>query len=220
MFFKNRTDAGEKLAQALKKYKDKEVVVYALPRGGVVVAVEIAKFLKAPLDLIISRKIGHPFQPEYAIAAVTEDGDVIGNDMEIRSVDKKWFKEEVERQKLEAKRRREQYLTGRKKIAAKDKIAILVDDGIATGLTIRAGILELKHQKSEKIVIATPVVSRSIADIIRKEADEIIALEIPEDHDFLFAVGSYYNSFNNISDKEVISIIGTYDKEFYNLKKS
>lgn len=109
MLFKNRTDAGKKLAEVLNKYKGQDAIVYALPRGGVVVAREVADTLSTPLDLVVTRKIGAQFQPEYAIAAVSESGELVVNENEISQTDKDWFKDEVEGQIAEAKRRREKY---------------------------------------------------------------------------------------------------------------
>lgn len=213
MYFKNRQEAGKLLAQKLKKYKGKNVVVYALPRGGVVTAVEIAKYLNAPLDLIISRKIGHPYNPEYAIAAIAENGDLIGSTRELELVDKEWLRKEIEHQRLEAKRRREKYLAGREEITAEGKIAILVDDGVATGLTLRAGIRELLHRHPQKIVVAVPVIPSSTAEIIKKEAGDLVALNIPSDNDFLGSVGAYYEDFSPVEDEEVITILKAYDRQ-------
>lgn len=213
MFFKDRQEAGKLLAQALMKYQDEDVIVYALPRGGVVVAAEIAGSLKAPLDLILAHKIGHPYQLEYAIAAVSEGGYVVGNPREIQTIDKQWFEMEKNRQIREIKRKRELYLKGRKEIQLKNKVAILVDDGIATGLTMQVGILELKHQKPKKIVIAVPVTPKSTADLIKKQVDEFVALEIPPEHQFLGAVGAYYQDFSQTEDDEVIQILENHAKE-------
>lgn len=214
MYFRNRTETGKLLAKALRKYKGKDVVVYALPRGGVVVAVEVARELRAPLDLIITRKIGHPHQPEYAIAAIAENGYVVGVQKELESVDQEWLKEEIERQRKEAKRRREKYLQGKPEIQVAGKIAILVDDGIATGLTMRVGIMELSHRHPKKIVVAVPVVSKTTAEILKKEAGggEIVALDIPLDDVFLGAVGAYYDEFFPVEDEEVMSILKTYER--------
>jgi predicted phosphoribosyltransferase len=207
MYFKDRKDAGEKLAHILKKYKDKDVVIYALPRGGVVTAKEISRYLHAPLDLIITRKIGHPESPEYAIAATAENGHIVGEEGEIESVGREWLEKEMEKEKLEAKRRREKYLQGRETINVEGKIAILVDDGIATGLTMRVAIMELKHRNPRKIVVAIPVIPTRTAEILGKEADEVVALDIPPENEFLGAVGAYYNEFSQISDEEVMDIL-------------
>lgn len=207
MRFTDRQDAGRRLAEALAKYRGSDVVVYALPRGGVVAGSEIARALGAPLDLIITRKIGHPLQPEYAIAAIGENGSMLGTARELEAADTRWLEEEKNRQQQEIRRRHKTYLGGREAIPAEGKIAILVDDGIATGLTMRVGILELKHRHPEKIVVAVPVAPASIADLIRSEADELVALDIPADSEYLGAVGAYYDDFPQVTDREVIGFL-------------
>lgn len=213
MRFTNRTQAGKLLAELLKKYKDKEVVVYALPRGGIVTALEIAKYLHAPLDLIITRKIGNPQNLEYAIAATAENGHIVGSKKEIASIDKTWFEKEVKKQRLEAKHRREMYLAGREAIPARGKIAILVDDGIATGLTMQAGIKELKHKHPRKIVVAVPVIPKTTANVLRHQIDAVVALDTPSDTAFLGSVGAYYDEFPQLEDEQVIAILKDYEKE-------
>lgn len=204
--FKDRTEAGKKLAELLKKYQGQAAVVYALPRGGVVVASEIAKALHAPLDLIITRKIGHPLQPEYAIGAVAENGHSILNEGAISDVSEEYLEEEIETQKEEAQRRRKVYLGNRKPILCQGKIAILVDDGIATGLTMKAAIQELKlHYKPEKIVVAVPVAPAETVEELKSKGVEVVAVEIPEY--FQGAIGAYYGEFNPVKDEEVINII-------------
>ncbi|KIA77196.1 putative phosphoribosyl transferase [Parachlamydia acanthamoebae] len=205
--FKDRHDAGRQLAELLEKYKDKDVIVYALPRGGVVIAEEIAKFLHASLDLIFAHKIGHPYQEEYAIAAISEHGLIVEASDELRFVDKKWFEKEKERQVLEMKRRRALYLKNIPKKSAKDKIAIIVDDGIATGLTMQAGIKELKSNQPKKIIAAVPVSPKSTAQLLASMVDEFVAIEIPPDGQFLGAVGAYYDEFYQVEDQEVIDIL-------------
>ena len=212
MRFANRTEAGRLLAERLVSYKDKNVIVYGLPRGGVVTAVEIARFLHAPLDLIIARKITHPNSPEYAIAATAENGHIVGTRSELELVDKEWLENEIEKERREAKRRKETYLHGKTMRSPEGKIAILVDDGVATGLTLRVGILELRHHNPQKLVVAVPVVSKSTFEILKKEADEIISLEMPSDDEFLGAVGSYYEDFDQVEDEEVISILAAHEK--------
>lgn len=214
MHFKNRTEVGRLLAKELKKYKDKDVVVYAIPRGGVVIGVEVARELHAPLDLIITRKIGHPNQPEYAIAAIAENGHIVGEEDELKLVDQEWLQEEIEKQRKEAKRRREKYLQGKAEIPVVGKIAILVDDGIATGLTIRVGIMELKHRHPAEIVVAVPVVPKSTAALLKNESGgEVVSLDTPSDDVFLGAVGGYYDEFFPVEDEEVIAMLKAYDKE-------
>lgn len=203
--FTDRTEAGQKLAAALVKYRDSAVVVYALPRGGVVLGAEVAIALDAPLDLVITRKIGHPASSEYAICAVAEQGEPVCNETERASVERAWFEAELERARSEAKRRRQTYLAGRKPLAPTGKTAIIVDDGVATGLTIRAAIAELRTHQPAKIVAAVPVVPRATAGILREEADELVALDTPAL--YLGAVGAYYDHFVQIEDQEVIDLL-------------
>ena len=124
MFFLDRADAGRKLAQALIAYKGQSAVVYGLPRGGVVLAVEVARILEAPLDLIVVRKIGHPHQPEYAIGAVAEDGYVVTNPDEVAALDKSWLEGSIAAELKEAQRRRKVFLQGRPSVEVKDKVAL------------------------------------------------------------------------------------------------
>ncbi|RJP47328.1 MAG: phosphoribosyltransferase [Armatimonadetes bacterium] len=204
MVFKNRQETGEKLAEKLEKYQGQDVVVYALPRGGVVLGAEIARKLHAPLDLIIVRKIGHPLNPEYALCATSENAHMVCNEEELAGVDQEWFKKEVEKERQEAKRRREAYLKGRKPVPAKGKIAIIIDDGVATGLTMFTAIIEIKHQKPKKVIVAVPVAPKETADQIESKVDEFVSLEIPEI--FLGAIGAYYEYFPQVSDEEVINL--------------
>jgi len=205
MIFTDRIEAGKKLAEVLRAYKRSDVVVYALPRGGVVLGVEVARMLGAPLDLLIPRKIGHPSSSEYAIAAVAEDGDIVANEEEVSRVDQVWFKKEVAHQRAEAKRRREKYLAGRPTSAVEGKTAIIVDDGIATGLTMKAAIMELKHRKPKKIVVAIPVIPADTFTVLSALVDEVVALDKPEQ--FLGAIGNYYKSFPQVEDEEVIALM-------------
>lgn len=211
MHFRDRAEAGRLLANALKNYKGSDVVVYALPRGGVVTALEIAKYLDAPIDLIITRKIGHPLQPEYAIAATAENGHMVRSEQEIETVDKEWLAREIKEQRLEAARRKTKFLQGKAEVPVEGKIAILVDDGVATGLTIRVGIIELKHRHPQKIVVAVPVVPEKTAGIIKREANELIALDIPPEYEFLGAVCAYYDEFSPVEDEDVIVMLNAYD---------
>ncbi|NTW72772.1 MAG: phosphoribosyl transferase, partial [Eubacteriaceae bacterium] len=176
MIFIDRQDAGRKLAGALEGYKGEEVIVYALPRGGVVLGVEIAKRLGVPLDLIIARKIGHPYNSEYAICAIAEEGPPVCNKSEADRVDPIWLKEEIELGRKEIRRRREKYLGGMIRKSVEGKTAIIVDDGIATGLTMFAAIDELKSRKPKKIVVAIPVTPYDTAQRLKQKVDELVSL--------------------------------------------
>ena len=205
MHFRDRTDGGQKLAQALSRYQDKEGVIYPLPRGGIVLGVEVAKVIHMPMDMIIPRKIGHPFNPEYAICAVTEHGEPVCNEQELAQVDRKWFQEQLKNARQEARRRRELYLGKRKPLDVKNKTAILVDDGIATGLTMRAAIQDVRQRKPARIVVAIPISPMDTAAQLRREVDEVVALDTPEF--YLGAVGAYYDDFAQVTDEEVITLL-------------
>jgi predicted phosphoribosyltransferase len=204
MFFLDRADAGRKLAQALIAYKGQSVVVYGLPRGGVVLAVEVAHILEAPLDLLVVRKIGHPRQPEYAIGAVAEDGYVVTNPDEVAILDKHWLEGTIAAELKEAQRRRKVFLQGRPSVAVKDKVAIIVDDGLATGLTMLAAIHEIRKRAPQKVVTAVPVAAADTVHKIRSEVDDLVVLYIPE---WFGAVGAFYQYFPQISDDEVVMLM-------------
>lgn len=205
MRFRDRTEAGQRLAEALSKYRDQPGIVYPLPRGGVPLALEIATALRMPIDLVIPRKIGHPYNPEYAICAVCEIGDPVCNEWELARVDRQWFAQRVHAERTEARRRRERYLEGRAPLPAAGKTAIVVDDGIATGLTMRAAVREVKGRGPAHVVVAVPVSPKDTAELLRQEVDEVVALDIPEF--YLGAVGAYYEDFSQISDEEVITLL-------------
>jgi predicted phosphoribosyltransferase len=210
MLFRNRTDAGQRLAQALIKYEGEDVIVYALPRGGVVLGLEIAKRLNAPLDLIITRKIGYPGNEECALCAVAEDGHMICDSSGMSLIESQWIQEHAEKEMEEARRRRIAYLKGREPLAVTGKIAIIVDDGVATGLTLMLAIQELKHCNPKKIVVAVPVSSPIAARKIQQEADELVVLDTPAN---FYAVGAYYESFPQLTDDEVIKIMELASKQ-------
>ncbi len=204
MHFKDRVEAGKSLAKALEKYKGEDAVVYALPRGGVILGYEVARDLHAPLDLIITRKIGYPGNEECAVCAVAEDGHMICDQSAASMLDPEWLEDQAKKEMLEARRRREVYLKGQEPLKADGKIAIVVDDGVATGLTLLLAIGELKHRNPKKIVVAVPVASRDAAARIGEEADDLVALEVPI---YFQAVGAYYQSFPQTSDEEVIGLL-------------
>ncbi|MBI3570918.1 MAG: phosphoribosyl transferase [Gammaproteobacteria bacterium] len=205
MRFRNRTDAGRKLAQALKKYQNQDGVVYALPRGGVVLGAIVARDLRMPLDLLIPRKIGHPIQPEYAICAVVENGEMVCNQQEIARVDPQWFRQEVEAERNEARRRRESYLGARAPAPVEGKTAIVVDDGIATGLTMEVAIRDARRRKPARLVVAVPVAPPDTVERLSREVDEFVVLD--RSLYYLGAVGAYYDSFYQVTDEEVIAML-------------
>ncbi|MGB9659810.1 MAG: phosphoribosyltransferase [Nitrososphaerales archaeon] len=204
--FKDRTEAGKILAKALSEYKDKNTIVLAIPRGGVIVAYEVAKALNAPLDLIIPRKIGAPNQPELAIGAVTEDGTTILNQdiVQYLRVPDDYIKTEVKRQIEEIKRRIQRYLGDKPRLSIEGKVAILIDDGVATGATTRAAIASIRKRKPALIVLAMPVGPPDTVKELREDADKVICLMTPEP---FFAIGQFYENFEQTSDEEVIQIL-------------
>jgi putative phosphoribosyl transferase len=209
VMFKDRKEAGRLLAKALSEYKDKNPVILAIPRGGVVVAYEVAKALNAPLDLIIPRKISAPDQPELAIGAVTEDGTTILNQdiLQYLRVPDDYIKAEVKRQEEEIKRRIQKYLGDKPRVPIKGKIVILIDDGVATGATIRAAIASIRKRKPALIVLAIPVGPIDTIEELRKDADRVICLMTPEP---FFAIGQFYENFEQTSDEEVIQILNKF----------
>ena len=194
------------MAKMLAHYRGENVVVYALPRGGVIVGYEVAKALESPFDIIVTRKVGHPRNPEYAICAVDERDAILCEEAEIKLIDPNWLKEEIERERDEAKRRIDLYRAGRKLEVATDKTAVIVDDGIATGLSMRLAVRVIKKEQPKKIVVAVPVASSSSMDALKDEgADEVIVL-LPGD-EFKNAIGAHYMDFPQVSDEEVIHLL-------------
>lgn len=213
MIFKDRRDAGRRLAKKLEKYKGKkDTIILGLPRGGVVVADEVAQALGLPLDLVVPRKIGAPGNPEYAIGAITEDGEGIFNEEVVREygMSREYLKKEIEKEKKEAKRRLKVYRGKRPPLSTlKSKTTILIDDGIATGLTMKAAIRSVKKKGATKVVVAVPVAARDSLLEIKKEVDEVISLYTPI---FFGAVGAFYEEFSQTEDSEVIEIMKKHEK--------
>ena len=201
--FKNREDAGKRLADKLARYRGQDAIVLALPRGGVVVGYEVAQVLHLPLDIVVSRKVGHPANPEYAICAVDEKGMLLCN-KDADTVDQQWLKQEVERQRKEARRRVQAYRGKREPEAIAGKIAILVDDGIATGLTMRLAVAAVKKQNPKKIIIAVPVAPGGAVLEFQKDADEVVLVD---EGDFFGAVGAHYEEFEQVVDSEVVNLL-------------
>lgn len=211
MPFKDRSDAGRKLAAALAKYKDQQPVVLALPRGGVPVAAEVAAALNAPLDLVLVRKIGVPFQPELAMGAVVDGGAplVVRNEDVIRlaGIDEPDFKAVCDSELAEIERRRQRYLGSRERVDVAGKTAIVIDDGIATGATTRAALRATRLRNPKKLVLAVPVAPTDSLAVMRQEADEVVCLE---DYAAFGAIGFYYSDFWQVSDERVIEILGRF----------
>ncbi|MEW6066850.1 MAG: phosphoribosyltransferase [Nitrospirota bacterium] len=207
MPYKDRKDAGIFLCSLLTPYKNKkDIMVLALPRGGVVVGYEIAKALNCPFDIIIVRKIGFPDNPELAIGAISETGIVVLNEGIISTygISEGYIEKEITNQKKEILRRIDLYRRGKGISPLDGKIIILVDDGVATGATIKAAISTLKKEKISRLIVALPVSPEDTAEDIKKMVDEFICPEIPE---WFMAVGNYYEDFTQVSDEEVVEIL-------------
>ncbi len=205
--FLDRTDAGKQLAQALRRMPLKDPVVLALPRGGVPVAVEVANALDAPLDLLFVRKIGAPYQPELALAAVAEGGFVSVNDAmpEFGEATQDYIEQQTQHQLQEIARRRQLYLGGRPPLPLEGRTAVVVDDGIATGATVRAALELLRNKRPARIVLAVPVAPRRTLEELRPWADDIVCLETPS---IFEAVGRHYHLFGQVEDEEVVERLG------------
>jgi putative phosphoribosyl transferase len=211
MPFRNRKEAGRQLAAALAKYKDRKPVVLALPRGGVPVAAEVAAALGAPLDLILVRKIGVPFQPELAMGAVVDGAapTVVRNEDVVRmaGISEEEFKAVCDSELAEIERRRGRYLGGRAAVGVEGRPAIVIDDGIATGATTRAALRATRMRNPSSLVLAVPVAPTDSVAVLRREVDELVCLE---SYDNFGAIGFYYSDFRQVSDEEVIETLARF----------
>jgi putative phosphoribosyl transferase len=211
MPFVDRSDAGRKLAKALARYREVKPVILALPRGGVPVGAEVAAALGAPLDVILVRKIGVPMQPELAMGAVVDGGqpvivrneDVIG----LEGVSEAEFKAICDRELAEIDRRRQRYLGGRPRVEVAGRVAIVVDDGIATGATTRAALRATRARNPRKLVLAVPVAPTDTLAAMRQDLDEVVCLE---DHRMFEAIGQFYEDFSQVSDQQVIAALARF----------
>lgn len=208
MSFIDRAEAGRRLAAKLLQHKERRPVLLALPRGGVPVAAEIAAVLAAPLDLILVRKIGVPFQPELAMGAVVDgdppitvrNEDVIG----LAGIDERTFEAVREHELAEIARRRDHYLGDRTRAGIAGSTAIVVDDGVATGATTRAALRATRARSPARLILAVPVAPAETLADLDAEADEIVCLETPEDFG---AIGIHYRNFRQVSDEEVTALL-------------
>ena len=211
MSFRNRSAAGRALAQALNHYRGRHPAVLALPRGGVPVAAEIAAALDGSLDLILVRKIGVPMQPELAMGALVDGASplIVRNEEVIRlaCIEEAEFKSVCDRELAEIERRRQRYLGGRARIEIAGRVAIVVDDGVATGATTRAALRATRARKPKKLILAVPVAPTESLAAMKAEADDVVCLE---DHESFGAIGYYYADFRQTSDQEVIDTLARF----------
>lgn len=206
MVFMDRRDAGQKLAAKLMDYKNKNPFVLGIPRGGVVVAAEVARELGAPLDVIIPRKIGAPFHKELAVGAVAPDGTTIFDErsMVMLGITKADLEDQVRHELEEISRRANTYRGDRTPPILQGKTVIMVDDGIATGMTARAALESVRRLAPDSLVLAVPVASMETVSQLNQAVDELVCLLVPE---VFYAVGQFYEDFRQTSDEEVLNIM-------------
>jgi len=204
--YKNRVDAGRQLADALAKYRGTGTLVLGIPRGGVSVAAEVARGLGAELDVIVARKLGAPLQPELALGAMTANGGLFLNYEVIADagVTDDVLNAIIARESAEARRREERFRGPKPGPAVAGRAVIIVDDGLATGATMRAAVQSVRKRGPDKLVVAVPVGSEEACTALREEADEVVCLLTPEP---FWAVGLYYEDFSAVEDAEVTALL-------------
>ncbi|MFT3931094.1 MAG: phosphoribosyltransferase family protein [Spongiibacteraceae bacterium] len=206
--FSNREEAGAELAARLRERAWRNPIVFALPRGGVPVAFEIASALRAPLDVVLVRKIGAPMQKELAIGAITDGNPPhIFIDPQLVSalgVRQSYIQQETARQLDEIKRRRDLYGVAASPALLQGKSAIVVDDGIATGATMRVALHALKARKPDALILAIPVAPRESLEELKRAVDSIVCLQSPE---YFPGVGAFYSDFAQVDDSEVVDLL-------------
>lgn len=206
MVFENRQEAGKRLAIELAQYGSVSSIILALPRGGIPIGLEIAKILHAPLEVFVARKIGAPYNPEFGIGAIAEGNVRMLDEPTVKflRITKEELEAAVSREKEELKRRVALYRNNKPLPSLKDRVVILVDDGLATGVTARAAIAGIKKRKPKKIIFASPVCAYDTAQELGHLVDSVICVTTPVD---LIAIGSWYRSFEQVSDEEVVELL-------------
>lgn len=204
--FEDRRDAGRRLAGKLMGFKDARPVVFALPRGGVPVAYEVSRALGAPLDVFVSRKLGAPDQPEFGIGAVAVGGVRVLNRDVIRrlGIPDEYVERITAHEVAEVNRRLRYFRGGRSELEVGGRTAILVDDGLATGVTARAAVEALRLRRPSRLILAAPVCAAQTAEVFRSQVDDLVCLASPSD---LGAIGFWYKNFEQTSDAEVVELL-------------
>jgi len=207
MYFKSRIQAAQSLAEALEKYRGSHPLVLAIPRGGIPLGKVIADQLEGDLDVVLVHKIGAPENPEFAVGSVSEFGTLyISEAARLYGIPLESLEQTAQSELEKLKRRRESYSPIRPPINPEGRVAILVDDGIATGATMLAAVRAIRSKMPHRIVVASPVVSPEAANTLRQEADEVITLAIPE---HFFSISQFYEEFPQVSDEEVLHILAS-----------
>jgi putative phosphoribosyl transferase len=203
--FEDRVDAGERLAKALLEYRGREVVVLAIPRGGVIVGEVVARHIGAPLDVVVPRKVGAPGNPELGLGAIAPGVRVLDERMiQMLGVSPRYVEQEIAAQEREIARRMAAYRAGRAPADVAGRTAIVVDDGVATGGTAVAAVRWARAQGASRVLLAVPVAPGAALRRLREEADEVVVLAAPEP---FFAVGEWYRRFDQVSDEEVLAAL-------------
>jgi putative phosphoribosyl transferase len=206
--FADRAEAGRLLAERLAALRLEAPLVLALPRGGVPVAAEVARALSAPLDVAFVRKIGAPYQPELAVGAVADgvEPEIVLNDELVASlgIDAEFIAAQARRELASIERRRAEYAPLRPRVDPAGRAVIVIDDGVATGMTMQAALRHLKRRKPARLIAAVPVASREALEMLEREADEVVCLSAPRDFG---SVGAFYRDFGQVSDGEVATLL-------------
>jgi putative phosphoribosyl transferase len=210
MRFRDRREAGQRLAEALRDLEPEaragQVVVLGIPRGGVVVAYEVARALGAPLDVVLAHKLGAPGNPELAIGAVAEDGTLWIDPLAVAELEipPAYIEEETRRQQEELRRRAARFRGLRPPVPVEGRTVVVVDDGIATGATMRVSLRSLRHRGAKRRIAAAPVAPPEMLPRVQAEADAVVVLYTPA---LFWAVGAFYEQFEQVSDEEVIALL-------------
>ncbi|TYL36509.1 phosphoribosyltransferase [Natronococcus pandeyae] len=206
--FRDRTEAGERLVEALRERDIDADIALAIPRGGLPLGRAVADALDVPLDIVVAKKIGAPGNPEYAIGAVASDGSVWRNEAAFRGTggDDEYFQQQREVEAENARRKADRYRGERSEPDLTDKTVVVVDDGVATGSTVRACLERLKRTDAERLVLAVPVGPPDTIDELEAEVDEVVCLETPVD---FRGVGQFYTNFEQVSDEEAMAYLET-----------
>lgn len=208
--FRDRKDAGEQLGRALEQYRNQDVLVLGIPRGGAETAYYVAKYLNADLSLVITRKMGYPFNPEAAFGAVAEDGSIYISEAAKNELSTEEINAVLQQQKQEIERRIQTLRRGKPLPPMKGRTVIITDDGIATGATLFATIALCKKNEVAKIVVASPIAGKRMETILRSKVDDFVILEIPP---FYSAVSQGYEDFYNLTDEEALAFMDKWERE-------